>query len=108
MSQLFVPGFRITSFGAFPNSPRFGAANAAVLNQRSNVLSPRGRIGFAVTHKRAPSPPPVRSGFPAIEYPIPLGVPLAKAVIPDNCQPSKTFRVNRLFQTRLALGKSQV
>src|SRR5262249_7474915 len=107
-SQLFVPGSRITSFGALPTSPRRGGVKAEVLNQRSGVLSSRGGTGFPVIHKRAPSPPPVISGFPASEKEIPRGVPLTKAVTPESCQPSKIPRAKEWFQMRLAFGRSHV
>src|SRR5262245_20572040 len=108
MSQLFVPGSLITSFGALPKSPRAGRRKTDVSNQRLTVREPRSRIGLPTTTTRAPSPPPVMSALSTVEKLMPLGVPLAKAVMPDNCQLSKTDLTKPLSHSRLARGRSHV
>src|SRR5436309_15093253 len=121
MFQLFMPGPRATTDGASPMVPAAGRANAAVLNQWSNVRWSLGSVGLPTTTGRQPSPPPVRS-TPSVRSPVPKlllelplpellvsqnnGAPLTNRVVPASCQPSNTFLTTELLPNRLAFGRA--
>src|SRR5262249_28957788 len=121
MSQLFVPGRRNTSSAALAKSPLAGSAKAAGLIHCAGPTSPLAsgaglrssldNVGLPIRRTRPPSPPPVRTVVSVVLVVfkvIPLGVPLAKAVMPDNCQLSKTAPTPLLFHSLVARGRSYV
>src|SRR5262249_57514231 len=118
LSQLLVRGRRNTCFGALPKSPLAGSAKAAALIHCGGPIRPLlsvtgfrsllSNVGSPNITRRDPSPPPVMSVLFVVVKPTPLGVPLAKAVIPDNCQSSKTALTTLLSHSRVARGRSYV
>src|SRR5262249_29845895 len=107
-SQLLTPGPRITSFGALPNVPLAGRANASVLKKRVKARSPLDTMGLDSTTARTPSPPPAMSAPSVVDRPIPSGTPLWKMVIPESCQRSRIAFATGLPIREPGLGKSQV
>ena len=99
MSQLLVPGRRITSLGALPKVPLAGSANAAGLSHWivpvspllsvTGLRSPLESVGLPTMTSRASSPPPVMSAPVVVVKRPPVSRPLA--VIPRHAAGERRY-----------------